>query len=200
MEKSKVISPNIKDDLIGAKVKHKIFGTGTITSIEKDTEKDRGFLRVKFATGEHKFVYPDAFERFLAAEDPDIQRRMIEEIQKLSETVFIDTTRDLPPERPKDILVFTDKKITYGRASGYAVYNLSGNEVGVVWNPKRKTKAPVEEQAEILFYSGFPEYCFNFQWRRVSIDHQKISFAELEKMIKDHGSVTLSIDYPIFIY
>ena len=61
--------------MIGAKVKHKIFGTGTITSIYEKT------LLVEFAAGEKKFLYPDAFESFITAEDLEIQRRMIKEIQ-----------------------------------------------------------------------------------------------------------------------
>ena len=41
------------------KVVHKTFGEGTVT------EHSGNYITVKFATAEKKFVYPDAFERFL---------------------------------------------------------------------------------------------------------------------------------------
>ena len=201
MEKSKVISPNIKDDLIGAKVKHKIFSTGTITSIEKDTEKGRGILRVKFATGEYKFVYPDAFERFLAAEDPDIQRRMIEEIQNIRDAEAEgeeDTETMIPPIGPPNTFVFKNKKMTYKNRPGYIVCDLGDNEVGIVWSHKHKPGELAEGQAEIRF---FDEFRFRYKtWRRVFINDQRLYFSELEKKIKDQGSVTLVIDAPRLIY
>lgn len=41
----------------GAKVKHKTFGEGTVTKMDK-AEKH---IRVRFAVGEKTFIYPDAF-------------------------------------------------------------------------------------------------------------------------------------------
>ena len=42
------------------KVVHKTFGEGTVT------EHIGNYITVKFASAEKKFVYPDAFERFLS--------------------------------------------------------------------------------------------------------------------------------------
>lgn len=42
------------------KVVHKTFGEGTVT------EQSGNYITVKFASAEKKFVYPDAFERFLS--------------------------------------------------------------------------------------------------------------------------------------
>ena len=53
------------------KVVHKAFGEGIVT------EHIGNYITVKFASAEKKFVYPDAFERFLALADgtvsPEIQ-------------------------------------------------------------------------------------------------------------------------------
>jgi len=40
----------------GAEVRHKKFGTGTISMID-----EKGHLRVRFSEGEKNFVFPDAF-------------------------------------------------------------------------------------------------------------------------------------------
>ena len=62
--------------MVGIKVKHIVFGLGTITSF------DGKCILVEFAAGEKKFVYPTAFEKFIKAEDPDIQSRIVKEIQE----------------------------------------------------------------------------------------------------------------------
>ena len=51
---------------VGDEVKHKTFGTGTISFMDKAQKK----LRVKFAAGEKVFVYPNAFiDGFLQAKE-----------------------------------------------------------------------------------------------------------------------------------
>lgn len=52
---------------IGLKVKHSVFGTGVITKTEGN------YIAVEFAAKTTKFVYPDAFEKFIKAEDPAVQ-------------------------------------------------------------------------------------------------------------------------------
>lgn len=61
-------------ELIGLKVKHAVFGVGTIT------EKDSNYITVEFAAKTTKFVYPDAFEKFIKAEDPAVQQAIADEI------------------------------------------------------------------------------------------------------------------------
>jgi hypothetical protein len=56
----------IPDVKVGDEVKHKTFGTGTISFMDKAQKK----LRVKFAAGEKVFVYPNAFiDGFLKAKE-----------------------------------------------------------------------------------------------------------------------------------
>jgi hypothetical protein len=61
-------------ELIGLKVKHTVFGVGTIT------EKDGNYITVEFAAKTTKFVYPDAFEKFIKAEEPSVQQAITDEI------------------------------------------------------------------------------------------------------------------------
>ena len=61
--------------MIGIKVKHITFGLGTITAF------DGKYMLIEFAVGEKKLVYPDAFEKFIKAEDQNVQNRIINEIQ-----------------------------------------------------------------------------------------------------------------------
>jgi hypothetical protein len=62
-------------DFKNLKVKHSVFGVGVITEISDN------YLIIKFATRESKFVYPDAFEKFITADDEAVQAEIIEEIK-----------------------------------------------------------------------------------------------------------------------
>jgi len=64
-----------RKDLLNLKVKHSIFGVGVITEISNN------YLTVKFTSKESKFVYPDAFEKFITADDKAVQAEIIEEIK-----------------------------------------------------------------------------------------------------------------------
>ena len=61
-------------ELVGLKVKHTVFGVGTIT------EKDSNYITVEFAAKTTKFVYPDAFEKYIKAEDPAVQQTIVDSI------------------------------------------------------------------------------------------------------------------------
>lgn len=54
--------------MIGLKVKHTVFGAGTIT------EKYGNYITVEFAAKTTRFVYPDVFEKYIKAEDPAVQQ------------------------------------------------------------------------------------------------------------------------------
>lgn len=61
-------------ELIGLKVKHAVFCIGTIT------EKGGNYITVEFTAKTTKFVYPDAFEKFIKAEDPAVQQAISDKI------------------------------------------------------------------------------------------------------------------------
>lgn len=58
-------------DLLDAKVKHTSFGAGIVTEV------DEKYVTVQFASKSSKFPYPDAFEKFIKAEDSDIQEAIL---------------------------------------------------------------------------------------------------------------------------
>lgn len=61
-------------ELIGLKVKHTAFGVGVITEMEGN------YITVEFASKISRFVYPDAFEKFLEAEHVAVQQMILDSI------------------------------------------------------------------------------------------------------------------------
>lgn len=61
--------------MIGRKVTHKVFGCGTITELSS------AYLTVNFGDSEKKFVYPDAFEKFLTSADPELMAQVTTDLQ-----------------------------------------------------------------------------------------------------------------------
>ena len=55
--------------IIGEKVIHKVFGNGIVT----DCKEDHISVYFNKIIDEKKFIYPDAFEKFLAFESSDLQ-------------------------------------------------------------------------------------------------------------------------------
>lgn len=64
-----------RKDLLNLKVNHSVFGVGVITEILDN------YLTVKFTSKESKFVFPDAFEKFITADDEAVQAEIIEDIK-----------------------------------------------------------------------------------------------------------------------
>lgn len=54
-------------DLLNQKVMHKTLGTGTIIA------QDEKYISVSFDTKTSKFAYPDAFEKYIVADDQEVQ-------------------------------------------------------------------------------------------------------------------------------
>lgn len=61
-------------ELIGLKVKHTVFGVGEIKACGGNC------ITVEFPAKTSKFIYPDAFEKFIKAEDAEVQSAIIKEI------------------------------------------------------------------------------------------------------------------------
>ncbi|MFT3950742.1 MAG: hypothetical protein QM689_02050 [Oscillospiraceae bacterium] len=61
-------------DLLNIKVKHTVFGVGTVTEV------DDKYITVQFAAKSSKFAYPDAFEKFIKAENSAIQETVLNDM------------------------------------------------------------------------------------------------------------------------
>jgi hypothetical protein len=70
-------------NLLNEKVKHNAFGAGVIT------EANGNKISVKFGedSGTKTFIYPDAFEKFLKAENPVIEETILKELSKKQEQI-----------------------------------------------------------------------------------------------------------------
>ena len=88
-------------DLLNLKVRHKVWGIGIITNISNN------YLTVKFAIKESKFVYPDAFEKFIVADEDSVQAEIIEEInnKKLTTEIQRQTAEEVHKTEIKSRLV-----------------------------------------------------------------------------------------------
>lgn len=64
-------------NLIGMKVMHTLFGAGVVT------EQIDDHITVEFATKVAKFVYPEAFDKFIKAEDTEIQALILENVKRI---------------------------------------------------------------------------------------------------------------------
>lgn len=63
-------------NLLGLKVKHKVFGVGEIVEYKDN------YITVAFSGKTTKFVYPNAFETFIKAVDDNVQEFIASEIEK----------------------------------------------------------------------------------------------------------------------
>ena len=69
-------------DLVGKKVRHKVFGSGTISAFDPATaEKESGYVTVEFATKAAKFLYPDAFGKFIVLEDEEAHAKIVSVVE-----------------------------------------------------------------------------------------------------------------------
>ena len=62
--------------LIGQPIKHRTFGKGIVTDWNHTT------ITICFPAGEKKFLYPDAFHRFLHLKNDAMQRKILELLEK----------------------------------------------------------------------------------------------------------------------
>lgn len=61
-------------DILNIKVKHAVFGVGTIAEV------DDKYITIRFSEKSRKFTYPDAFEKFIMAEDSAVQETILNDI------------------------------------------------------------------------------------------------------------------------
>ena len=95
-------------------------------------------------------------------------------------------------EGAMNTFVFENRYASCGSIRGFAVCNLNGEEIGVVWRHKHKKGELAEGQAEIRFYDHVvPRYGI---WRRIFINTARLSFDRLFDMLTREGKVTLTID------
>ena len=88
--------------------------------------------------------------------------------------------------------VFKNKKAMCAKLYDYAVFDLTGEIVGVVWKHHHKKGELSEGQAEIRFYDSLKSKYGT--WRRIFINGVRLMYDKLEKEIIENGEVTKVID------
>lgn len=68
-------------DILDIYVKHKTLGTGKVIEFDGTS-----YLTAQFASKTNKFQFPEAFEKFLTAEDDNVQAYILAEIQSKKDT------------------------------------------------------------------------------------------------------------------
>src|SRR5690625_7252228 len=66
-------------NLLNEKITHETFGTGNVV------EQDENIITVDFEDGNRKFVYPDAFGKFISLKDEDTAKSLKKVISKIVE-------------------------------------------------------------------------------------------------------------------
>ena len=82
--------------LLGMKVYHKTFGEGIIKNMAE------GFICIKFKDGDHKFHFPEAFEKFLTLSDEMMQKEIVQ------------WSLDRKSNRNKEKWIEFEKKVKHG--------------------------------------------------------------------------------------
>lgn len=115
-------------DILNIKVKHKIFGIGTVTEVNEKS------FTVNFEKKNSVFIYPDAFENFISAVEPSMQEAIMEEIviakeaEKEKRKIVLETFSENLPKRDsyvKSPRTTVSKNITDGFGSDYNVEHLA---------------------------------------------------------------------------
>ena len=88
--------------------------------------------------------------------------------------------------------IFKNKKVVCAKLYDYAVFDLTGELVGVVWSHHHKKGELAEGQAEIRFLDSLKNKYGT--WRRIFINGGRLMYDKLEKEIQEHGEITKTID------
>lgn len=105
-------------DLIGQPIRHIAFGPGVVTNLAEN------IMTVCFQDSEKKFLYPDAFDRFLVVEDLKVRRWIEKQLQEQKTAAHRAKLKKLAEqERNSKLLNF---KVTL---NSHAAFNLVPEEI-----------------------------------------------------------------------
>lgn len=120
--------------IIGKKVKHKIYGEGTVSNQYENK------MEIDFGTIKKLFLFPDAFEGYITIQDEDFREYVTEKIK---------INYKQKAEKAKEAKAIIYRNSLKQKTSSHAVFNLSEDELRNfmdTWEletPNTKTKAKV---------------------------------------------------------
>lgn len=83
-------------NLIGKKVKHRVLGEGIITAVSENT------IEINFKSGIRKLQYPQTFEKFMVAQNKDVQQGILDKIKEDKAVVEAKKKEKIIEERKKE--------------------------------------------------------------------------------------------------
>lgn len=120
-------------NLLNLKVKHKVFGNGVVTGISDN------LLTIQFASKVLNFVYPDAFETFIVAEDTSVQSEILSEIENNKRAVRKQRLAEETARKAEKELRVTERNGTPSRR----ICNNIEDGFGPDYNVRHLAKQPI---------------------------------------------------------
>lgn len=120
-------------NLLNLKVKHKVFGNGVVTGISDN------LLTIQFASKVSNFVYPDAFETFIVAEDTSVQSEILSEIENNKRAVRKQRLAEETAHKAEKELRVTERNGTPSRR----IHNNIEDGFGPDYNVRHLAKQPI---------------------------------------------------------
>lgn len=120
-------------NLLNLKVKHKVFGNGVVTGISDN------LMTIQFASKVSNFVYPDAFETFIVAEDTSVQSEILSEIENNKRTVRKQRLAEETARKAEKELRVTERNGTPSRR----IRNNIEDGFGPDYNVRHLAKQPI---------------------------------------------------------
>ena len=192
--------------IIGQKVSHNKLGDGIIVYYGGKPQNDSTYIKVEFKNKTIELVFPNCFEKYLIALDPEFAKIVERELSTINKKEnVIEFSKPLAhthhfqqkhkPLTFCSINTFVFKKeIGYNKIknkTGFLTFDKAGRNVGVTFMNDDERRSSYG-QAEICF---FDEYKGEFgEWRLIFIDKVRLSFERLESVLIQHESFEATID------
>ena len=112
-------------DMLGVQVKHSTFGTGKVITQENN------MITVEFAVKTTKFVFPDAFEKFITAADPDLQAKILADIESRKKAKTVLETKPVETTSKIDAMFGDDYHVTFLARHPVLTYQQVENQFGI---------------------------------------------------------------------
>lgn len=136
-------------NLLNLKVKHKRFGEGLVTEVNSK------YLIVKFASRTSRFLYPDAFDEHLLAEDEAVQSIIRDEIKKKKAKEEQQKATDLALKLEEEHLV-TKKQVSTAKKKRRSLEDGFGPD----YNVKYLKRQPILSYQQVEKQFGIKIYGF----------------------------------------
>ena len=149
----------------------------------------------KNGTGNQGYLFDmnDGLRDYLLDELKKANRNCLENALEFSSAKRIDFLLETKTNlQYKNSFIFKYEDVEYQGISGYAVYSIKKEKLGLFWRHYQKKGEMAEGQAEILFFDEYRPL-FN-KWRRIFQDTKRIMFEDIVRKLKVQRAILMTID------